>query len=151
MIQKCHPSGWHLDESHVRACGLEALLADTGSLADLVAQIVELCATDAAVTDDVDVVDLGAVHGEGTLDANAEADLADGEGLAVHSAVTTDDVTLEDLNTLALAFLDAVVNLHVVTNEELRQIGAHLLLLNGSHDIHVAVPFLLKWTEDVHW
>ena len=51
-------------------------------------------------------------------------------------AVTTDDVALEDLDTLAVAFLDAVMNLHVVADVELRQVLFDLLLFDSADDVH---------------
>ena len=116
---------------------LGALLAKTGSLADAVAEIVELGATDTAVTHDLELSDLGAVQGEGALDADAEGNLADGEGLAGTCTAHADDVTLEDLLALAVALLDAIVNLHVVTNANLRQVLTNLLALNSGNVIHL--------------
>ena len=131
---------------------LGTLLADASSLADAVAQIVELCAVDLAVTDNLELGDLRGVHREGTLDADTEADLADREGLACACAAHADDVALEDLNTLAVAFLDAVVNLHIVADEDLRNVFADLLTLDSADVVHIRslsleVPTLLRTTH----
>ena len=104
-----------------------ALLGDASSLAHLVAEVVQLGATDATMTDDLELGDLGAVKREGTLDTDTEGNLADGEGLTGTGAGHADDVTLENLDALAVAFLNAVVNLDVVGNADLRDVLADLL------------------------
>ena len=60
---------------------VERLLLDLGGLADLVAEVVQLSAANGALARDFDLVDLGGMHRESALDAHAEADLANGEGL----------------------------------------------------------------------
>ena len=105
---------------------------DLGSLAHLVAQVVQLGTTDLAVTHDLDLLDLGGVHGEGTLNANAEADLADGEGLAAGMAVTTNNVALD---ALAVTLGNAIVHLDRVADVE-RGDFLDLLLLDSADDIH---------------
>ena len=107
---------------------------------------------DVAVTDDLELGDLGAVQGEGALDTNAKADLADGEGLAGTGAAHADDVTLEDLDALAVAFLDAIVDLDVVANLDGRDVLPDLLALDGTNVIHflslsLEVPTLLRTTH----
>ena len=75
---------------HMPNIGLaEGLLLDLGGLAHLVAEVVQLGATDIALTGDLDLVDLRGVHREGTLNADGEADLTDGERLA--NAIDRDD------------------------------------------------------------
>ena len=88
------------------------------------------------MTDDLKLRDLGAVQGESTLNANAKAHLADGEGLACASAAHADDVALEDLLTLALAFLNAVVNLHVVADDDRGDVLTDLLALDCADVVH---------------
>lgn len=127
-------------EASLAVSDLESLFLDFRSLADLVAKVVQLGATNGTVTDDLNLVDLGRVYREGTLDADGEADLADGEGLTARMTVTTDNVALEDLNTLAVAFLDAIVNLDGVTDVE-RSDFLDLLLFECANDIHVSFPF----------
>ena len=58
--------------------GNNALLCDTGLLAGEAAKVVQLGATDAAMTDDLELGDLGAVKREGTLNTDTEGNLADG-------------------------------------------------------------------------
>ena len=68
------------------------------------------------------MVDLRGMNGERTLNADGEAHLADGEGLAAALAVTADDIALENLDTLAVTLGDAIVNLNVIANVELRAV-----------------------------
>ena len=68
-----------------------ALLADLGGLAAQTAQVVQLGATHVTTRDDLDPVDDRGVEREGALDADAERDLADGEGLADATTVAADD------------------------------------------------------------
>ena len=55
---------------------------------------------------------------EGSLDADAERLLADGEGLAGAAALPLDDDPLEDLGPAALALDDLEVDLYAVTRRE---------------------------------
>lgn len=114
----------------------ERLLLDLGGLAHLVTEVVQLGATDIALTGDLDLVDLRGVHREGTLNADREADLTDGERLANAMTVTTDHVALEHLDTLTITLGDALVNLNVIANVEFGEIGLDLLLLDCANDIH---------------
>jgi hypothetical protein len=91
-----------------------AALADAGALADAAAQVVELRAPDVAAGGDLDALDLGRVHGERALDADAEGLLADGEGLAHALALALDDDALEDLRAAAGALDDLEVDLDAV-------------------------------------
>ena len=75
-----------------------ALFLDLGGLAAQIAQVVQLRAADVAAGDQLDLVQVRGVHREGALDADAEADLADGEGLADAAALAADDVAGEDLD-----------------------------------------------------
>ncbi len=47
-----------------------------------------------------------------------------------------DDIALEDLDALAVALLDAVVNLDVVADANLRDVLADLLALDGADVVH---------------
>ena len=85
---------------------------------------------------DLDLLDLGGVNREGALHADAEGDLANSEGLAVGGTVAADDVALEDLNALAVAFLDSLVDLHMGAHEELGEVLTNLLLLDSANDVH---------------
>jgi hypothetical protein len=69
------------------------------------------------------------VEREGSLDADAERLLADGERLAHACALALDDDALEDLDATALAFDDLEVHAHGIAGFELRQVGSQLSLL----------------------
>src|SRR5690606_870344 len=101
-----------------------ALLLDLGLLTAKVAQVVELGAADVTARHDLDVVDDGRVHREGTLHADLEAHLANRERLAHTLALAADDDALEDLDTRAVALDDVDVHLDGVTGAELRDVGA---------------------------
>ena len=96
------------------------------------------------MTDDLELGDLGAVKREGTLNTDTEGNLADGEGLTGTGAGHADNVTLENLDALAVAFLNAVVNLDVVGNADLRDVLADLLTLDCADVIHVQFLTLLE-------
>src|SRR5579859_2830127 len=116
---------------------MNAPLPDPGRLAAQVAEVVQLGPADAAVRDNLDLVDRRAVHREGPLDADAVADLANGEGLAHAATGAADDDTLEDLDPRPVAFLDAHVHLQRVTRAESRDVRADLSQLEvGDRGVH---------------
>src|SRR3954452_16874658 len=82
------------------------LLLDARRLAGEIAQVEEARATDAAARDHIDLLDARRVQREDALDADAVADLADGERRAVTGAGLANDHALERLRALLLAFLD---------------------------------------------
>src|SRR5262245_55018883 len=90
------------------------LLLDLCCLPAQIAQVVELGAADITHGDRLDRLHDRAVHRERALDADAEADLADGERLAQSVALAADHHALEDLDALAGALDDADVHLHRV-------------------------------------
>ena len=86
----------------------------------------------------------GRVHREGALDADAEADLADGERLADAIALAPDDDALEDLDARAGALDDLDVDLERVAGTEVRDVGAQRGGVDSVEDLHrdlfLAVP-----------
>src|SRR5699024_7693867 len=74
------PSGRCAGGSGLRA--EVALLLDARGLAAKLAEVVKLGTAHVTARDDLDRLDDGRVHGERTLDADAEGDLADRERLA---------------------------------------------------------------------
>jgi hypothetical protein len=62
------------------------------------------------------------VNWEGTLYAYLERNLANGKGLANGFARTTNNDSLENLNTAAVTFDDVYVNVNGVTNAESRNV-----------------------------
>ena len=90
------------------------------------------------MTNDLELADLRRVKREGTLDAHAEGNLADGERLTGGATAHADDVALEHLDALAVALLDAVVHLHVVARDDRGDVLTNLLTLDGANVIHAA-------------
>ena len=113
-----------------------ALLLDLGLLAAKVAQVVQLRATNVTAGDDLDVVDDRGVHGGGALDADLEAHLANGEGLAHALAGAADDDTLEDLDASARALDDVGVHLDSVAGTEVWDVVAKRRLVEFVKDVH---------------
>ena len=104
---------------------------DFGGFADAVAEVVQFGATDAAFAGDFDFGDFWAVDWEDALDAFAVDQATHGEG-GVDVAVAfafADDGAAEELDTLFVAFFNAVVHGHRVTNVEWGGVlGAAILL-----------------------
>lgn len=117
-----------------------AALFDTGFLAGEIAQVVKFGTTNLTVLVHGDGVDKGRFEGEDTLNADVVGHLADGETLldaftrnAYHYAAVL-------LNTLLVAFLDAVSHCDGVAGEELFVLLAGGKGLFGNLDkIHFAV------------
>src|ERR1019366_2653803 len=110
-----------------------ATLAHPCALAHPVAQVVELRPPYVASCRQLDALDLGGVHREHALHANAEGLLAYGERLARAVALALDHDPLEDLHTAALALDDLEVHLHAVARGEVGN-AAQLRALNGCDD-----------------
>src|SRR5664280_3381918 len=129
----------------LRALG-DAELLDLGGLPAQITKVVQLGATDVAVRVDLDLGDRGGVHGERTLDAHTETDLANGEGLLEARALTADDDALEDLDTGARTLDHAHVDLQRVTGAKVRNVVAKRVAVNEVSRIHESGPFRI--TED---
>src|SRR4051794_25385633 len=110
-----------------------AALAHAGALADPAAQVVELGAPDVAAGRHLDLLDLRAVQGERSLDADAEGLLADREGLAHAVALALDDHTFEDLRAAPRALDDLEVDLQAISGLETGD-AAQLRALEGVDD-----------------
>src|SRR3954467_4369352 len=117
-----------------------ALLLDLGGLAAQLAEVVQLGAADVTAGHDLDLLDDRGVHREGALDADAEADLADGEGLADAAALTADDDALEDLDARAVALDHADVDLHGVPGAEVGDVVAQRVGVECVQGVHVGSP-----------
>src|SRR5262249_5065356 len=119
------------------------LLADARRLAAELAQVEQLGATDATTTDDDDVRDHRAMHGEDALDAHAVGDLPDREAFADSAAAASDAHAFERLDALLVAFLDAHVHAQSVARAECRQVTAQPGFLSfdeGMHSLLRAMP-----------
>src|SRR3954470_1948242 len=117
-----------------------ALLLDLGGLAAQLAEVVQLGPADVAAGHDLDPLDDRGVHGEGALDAHAEAHLAHGEGLADAPALTADDDTLEDLDARAVALHHAHVDLHRVAGAELGDVRTQRVGVESVQGVHRGSP-----------
>src|SRR5262245_54189491 len=106
-------------------------LADAGGLAAQSAQEIEFGATDAAMLDDVNVINDRRMEREDAFDADAERCLAHGDRLTDALATTRDHNFLERLQPfLGLAFLDSHVNANGVAGSEFRDVALQLRLFD---------------------
>jgi len=76
------------------------------------------------------------VEGEHLLHTDAVGDTTDGEGLLDAAVLLGDDGALEDLDTLAVAFLDLQVDPDGVTHGDHGGLGLQVLLSKRLHQIH---------------
>ena len=84
------------------------------------------------------------MDGEHLLHTDAVGHAADGEGLLQTAVLLGDDGALKDLDTLAVAFLDAIMHLDVVANADLRNVLTDLLALDCADVIHLSILTLLE-------
>src|SRR3954452_16379188 len=118
------------------------LRLDLGGLAAQLTEVVQLRATHVTAGHDLDLLDDRGVHREGALDADTEADLADGEGLADPPALPADDHTLEDLDAGAVALDDPHVHLHGVARPERGDVVAQRIGVEYVQGVHRGSPVL---------
>ena len=111
------------------------LLADLGGLADAVTQIVQLGAAHETVTHGLDGLDRGRMYGEHLLHAHTVGDTADGDGLLDAAMLLGNNSTLENLNTLAGAFLDLHMHADGIAHLHLRHF-LQLLFVQCFDEIH---------------
>ena len=112
------------------------LFLDLGALAHAAAQIVQLGTPHSTVADHLDLVDGGRVHGEDLLHTDTVGDAAHGDGLGDAAVLLGDDGALEDLDTLAVAFLDLDVHPHGVAHLYDGGLSLQVLLSKSLHEIH---------------
>lgn len=105
-------------------CLVVLALNDTSRLSTKIAQVIQLRTTNAASAQQLDGVNLRGVQWEATLDADAEAHLANHEGLAKTSAGACDHNACEGLDTGIVAFCDVHIDLNGISRAE---IGNRLL------------------------
>jgi len=111
-------------------------LANTGSLAAQFPQVEELGAANMSAGDDFDLLKDGRVEWENPLNADAVGDLADRKRLANTAFLTADNNTLENLDTLFVAFDDFYMHLDGITNLEGGDILLHLFEFQEIDGIH---------------
>lgn len=112
------------------------LLADLCGLTAKLAQVVELGAANVTTANELDVVDDRRVDGELTLDAHLEGNLTDCEGFTDSVTATSDDDTLEDLDTASATFDDVYVNLDGVADSEVGDVALQRRCVNGIKLLH---------------
>src|SRR5579884_135062 len=105
-------------------------LAQAGSLAFEPAQVIQLGAAHAAGSDKVDVIDHWRVDREDALNALAETDLANGNGLAQAAVLTRDYGAFESLQTLLVALANSDVHADGVAWAEFRYVLTLVRVLN---------------------
>ena len=112
------------------------LLLNLGSLTNAVTQVVQLSAAHLTNADNLDTGYVGGVQGEGLLHATTVGNTADGEGLRDAAAVLGDNGTLEDLDSLAVALFDLVLDTNGVTDLEGGDSLLQLLIGKSLNQIH---------------
>ena len=89
-----------------------------GALANTVAKIVKLGATNFAARNHLDLVDPWAVNAVNTLNSGSIRDLTNGKGCVEATTRSSEDDTLENLDSLLAAFDHAIVDLDGITDVE---------------------------------
>ena len=118
-------SGFHDRLERSLLSGVLAV-ANARSLAREIAQVEEASATDDTARNNLDLVDTGRMRQEDALDTNIEAHLTNGEGAAGTRTVALQDNTLENLNTVLVAFGNLVVHANRVADTEVGDVRAQL-------------------------
>ena len=88
--------------------GDHSLLLDAGFLTRKVTQVVDACATNDTDLVNLDLVDVGRIEREDTLNAYAVGDFADSEHLGLARTLDLDNYAAEALQTLLVTLDDAV-------------------------------------------
>src|SRR5437868_4496678 len=96
------------------------LFLDARGLAGEMAQVIQLGATDATATNDLNLGEHRAVHREDALDADTVGDLSHRERFAHSTAAARDANALEGLDALLLTLLHADVDAQRITSAERR-------------------------------
>ncbi len=92
------------------------------------------------------------MDGEHLLNADTVGNAADGEGLLDAAVLLSNDGTLENLDTLAVAFLNLQVDTDGVTDGNDRGLSLLVLLSKSLHQIHNNFLLLYRrsWRRIVH-
>src|SRR5262249_42344986 len=113
---------------------LRLSFAQARRLSDSLAQIIKLGAAHAAGALHFHLGNFRRMNGENALDTFALHDAANSERLAHAFAAPADDRAAEDLYALLLSFQDALVNIHLIADVEIRNSLAILGLFHGLHE-----------------
>src|SRR6185312_777355 len=95
-------------------------LAQAGSLASEIAQVVKLGAADAARAHQVNMIDNRRVYRENTLHAVAETDFSHCDGLAHASVLARNHRSFKGLKTFFFAFADSYMHSNGIARAKLR-------------------------------
>ena len=120
------------------------LFLDLCRFAQTIAQIVQLCSADLAVTDGLDVDDVGSVNRENLLAADTVGDTANGDGFLNAAMLLGNDGALENLNSLAGTFLNLDMNTNRIADVHFGQFLLHVLAGQSLHQIHCVVLLQIK-------
>src|ERR1700722_6454510 len=126
------------DGRHERAPRLtgDLFLLDTGSLADLVGEIVQATASDDTTPRNLDALEPRAVEEKRLLDADAVRDAPYRDRLVRGAAAASGHDPFEHLNALLAALDDAGKHLDGVSRPEIRNGRAFLFLFYQVDDVH---------------
>ena len=131
-----------------RSALILATLLDASLLTAQIAQVVQLRTANAATAGDLDGLQVRGVNREGTLNADTEGDLTDGEGLTDAGTLTTDADALEQLCTLVVTLDNLYVNVEGIAWAKGRDIVAQLCCIDLVNNVgHANIPFQFG-TED---
>lgn len=122
-----------------------ALLANLCRLTAKLAKVVQLGAANISAANELDVVDDGRVNGELSLNSNLERHLTNAECFANSVTGARNDDTLEYLNTASGTFDDVDVNLDVVSDSEVGNVGAQRRCVNGIKLLHDDFSFYTRF------
>jgi hypothetical protein len=111
-----------------------------GGFAVTMTQIIQPAPTYLALRDQFDLVDQRRVCRENPLNTDTVRHLAHGKSSIGRAFAFTYDHTLEDLDTLFVAFLDPDVHGHGVSRLEIREINPHLFAIQHRHGVHFIPP-----------
>ncbi len=91
-------------------------------------EVIEFRAADAARANDIDVIDGAAMKWEDALDALAEANFSNGDGVAEAGVIACNEGAFENLDAFLIAFLDLDVDLQSIARTEDRNIRSEVFL-----------------------
>ena len=114
-----------------------AALPDTGSFTTTLTQVEQAGTANPAKRDDLDLLDTRGMKGKGLFYPDTTmGDLAHGKSGVHLAAFTLENNSLENLDTLFVAFNNADMYFNSITRTEVRMVKAHLLLVDFINDIH---------------
>lgn len=112
------------------------LFLDTGSFTNALAQIEDACAAYFTAAVHFNLFDIGAVKRENAFHANTIGNFTHGKGFSHSGVAALEYITLEELDTLLVAFLDLVVHGYAVSGFE---IGKILLKVFGADGFYYRI------------